>query len=52
MYCPGTTYVGRLRDELGAIAYAFCDTCRTIRVDARDGRGSAWRITYLDPAIL
>ena len=47
----GTTYVGRVEDGLGTIRYAFCDACRTIAVDAREGRRRrrSMGITYVDP---
>jgi hypothetical protein len=32
--------------------FLCCDSCRSIRIDATDGRGADWRVTYLDPAIL
>ncbi|HEX9339698.1 MAG TPA: hypothetical protein VF992_00780 [Thermoplasmata archaeon] len=52
MYCPGTPSLGRLRDDLGTILVVSCDACRSIRIDSADGRGSTWKITYIDPAIL
>ncbi len=54
MQCNGTTYVGHVEDDLGEIAYAFCDRCRTVVVDAWDARRRrrSWGITYLDPKTL
>ena len=50
--CEGTPYVGHVEDDLGVIDFAFCDSCRTIVIDAWDRHRKSWRITYLDPAIL
>ncbi len=54
MECNGTTYVGHVEDDLGGIRYAYCDGCRTIAVDAWDGRRRrrSWAITYQDPKTL
>ena len=38
MECNGTTCVGAFEDDLGTIRVVFCDTCRTIAVDAWDAR--------------
>lgn len=50
----GTTYVGRVEDELGEIRVVVCDAGRTIAADARDGRRKqrSWGITYVDPKTL
>ncbi len=32
MPCNGTTYAGRLEDDLGTIRVGFCDACRTTTV--------------------
>ncbi len=51
MECNGTTYVGTLEDDLGDIRFVFCDSCRTIAVDAWDARRKrrSWGVTYVDP---
>ncbi len=51
MECNGTTYVGRLEDDLGEIRFTYCEACRTIAVDSWDARRKrrSWGMTYVDP---